>query len=67
MKVESKEPLIRIIYLSPLPKENSSFKKFVKIIRPIPLKNISIEKTEGEKFAWDFLCSRNLQIFEIIN
>lgn len=58
-------PNIRIIYLSPLPKENSLFAKSISIIKLKKLNDLRITLHKDENIVWNFLNKLDLYIFEI--
>ena len=60
-------PLIRIIYLSPLPHDNSFFAKGVLIKNSKLLGDLDVKLNDDEIIVWKFIKSLQLSIFEILN
>lgn len=65
LEFSSDKTTIRIIYLSPLPKENSIFAKNISIINPNKLNELQIPLYEDEGIVWEFIKALDLYIFEI--
>lgn len=56
---------LRVLYISPLPKEKSNFLSTISIINPQHLKDLKIVLTEQEQQVWNYLIDFDLYIFEI--